>query len=75
MKRLHRAGTMMAMLAVSVVSGCAVVSVATTAGSLAVGAVSTAADVAIGAGRVATRVVGAGIDAVTPAPAAAVAKK
>ena len=58
--------TMLAGAMLAAVSGCAVISVASTATSLAVGVVSTVADVAIGAGKVTARVVGAGVDRVTP---------
>jgi len=61
---------LLASLLIATTAGCAVVSVATTATSLAVGVVSTAVDVAIGAGKVTAKVIGAGIDVVTPGPSA-----
>src|SRR5258706_11680886 len=70
MQRVRWAGWVLTIGAAAVTPGCAVIGAATTVGSLAVSAVSTAADVAIGVGRVTTRVVGAGVDALTPGSAA-----
>jgi hypothetical protein len=52
-------------------SGCAVVGIASTAASLTVGAVSTAVDVGVGAVKVTGKVIGAGVDLVTPSHPAA----
>ncbi len=52
-------------VAVSLLSGCAVVSVASTAVGVAAGAVGVAADVAIGTAKVAGKAVGAAVDAAT----------
>jgi hypothetical protein len=65
-----RVRSVMLAIATVTLSGCAVVGVVGTTASLAVSTVTTAADVAIGAGRVTAKVIGAGIDAVTPGPSA-----
>ncbi len=47
-------------------SGCAVVTVVSTAAAVTVGVATTAVDVGVGAVKVTAKVVGKGIDAVTP---------
>ena len=54
-------------------SGCAVVTVASAAASIAATAASTAVDVGVGAVRVTGKVIGKGIDIVTPSPSSPVA--
>ncbi len=62
-------------VAVSSLTGCAVVSVASTAVGVAAGAVGVAADVAIGTAKVAGKAVGAAVDAATSDDEPAAEKK
>ena len=67
MNRIRLAGIVVAIGGFAVTAGCTVLGAAATATTFVV---STAASAAIGVGRVATTVVGAGFDALTPAPSA-----
>jgi hypothetical protein len=55
-----------AALLVTAVSGCAVVTVASAVATVAVGVASTAVDVGVGAAKVTAKVVGKGVDLITP---------